>query len=1234
MPRSTRRLLAVTVAAALAAVPGTPAIAGSQPATPALPGTAETTDTVTLVTGDVVRVTHPATGPDVVTVDRGSGSTGGVHTQTVGGDLYVIPDEALPHLAANRLDRELFNVTDLIEDGFDDAHAVELPLIATYPGGTSARAAARTAPANARKVRDLRSINGMALSTAKRDAGSFWRALTPAGSSHRFAGGVGKLWLDGRVKVDLADSVAQVGAPQAWAAGYDGKGASVAVLDTGIDATHPDLAGKIKDAVSFVPGSDTGDRRGHGTHVASTVVGSGAASGGTEKGVAPGADLVVGKVLDDNGSGLDSWIIAGMEWAAHHAKVVNMSLGSQEPSDGTDPMAQAVDRLTAETGTLFVIAAGNSYGEATIGSPGAADAALTVAAVDGTDVRAAFSSQGPRFGDNGLKPDISAPGVQILAARAAQSPGTGSYVKMSGTSMATPHVAGAAAIVAAKHPDWPAARIKDALMSASKQLAGTTPYQVGAGRLDVPAALGDLQATGSADFGFFTWPHDGDQPVNRTVTYANSGSEVVTLDLAATMTGPDGRPAALGAVFPARVTVPAGGTATATVTADPDDVPATGRYTGAVVATDTTGRVRAHTALGLVKEEERYGLTLTAVGRDGKPAGGYATVYRYGDNFARTVALDPATGAAPALRLPPGEYNVTSWLSVAGDGGSDSLGVALLGTPSLKLDADRALELDARQAHELVVTTPRPSEDSYRRVQYFRDSGIGGQYAAFSNSYTVSPDVDDVYVAPTGKISGGSFEFAARWSREVDHLKLTGHTPSAVPLDPRYQAGSARLDGKIDLAAGYAGSGAAADYQGLDVKGKAVLVIRDDAVSPAQRAVAANAAGAALLVVVNDRPGPYYAAAGGTDLPVVSLTRAEGAQILPAAGAGTLRLRGDAVAFSPYAYDLVRAWPGEVPADPTYAPAEEELARVDQSFRAGTPSLAFDLRADCRSYHWPPCIGVYQPVPAPSTRVDFVSTEEGTAWYQKADLTPGWEQRYQQVSYRPGEHVARSWFGPVTRPRLGPGYWYPYRSGDFLAINVPTAGGDTDITGAVDDGVSTVRSRLYQNGVQVGRESAFQAVQVSVPATSGAAEYRFEQDTTRPADPWVTSTRTRTAWTFRSARPAAGVRALLPLLQLDYRIDTDLTGSVRAGSQQKIGLVASHVAGVEGAGKPAAATLSVSYDDGATWQPVSLAAAGGGTWNATLRYPSTSGFVSLKATAGDDAGNAVEQEIIRAYRLA
>lgn len=121
-----------------------------------------------------------------------------------------------------------------------------------------------------------------------------------------------KLWLDGRVKANLKESVPLIGAPEAWAAYYTGKGVKVAVLDTGIDVNHPDFAGVIDGTTSFVPGEDVTDVNGHGTHVASTIVGSGAASGGDYKGVAPGADLYVGKVLGGvEGAYQDSWVMAG-----------------------------------------------------------------------------------------------------------------------------------------------------------------------------------------------------------------------------------------------------------------------------------------------------------------------------------------------------------------------------------------------------------------------------------------------------------------------------------------------------------------------------------------------------------------------------------------------------------------------------------------------------------------------------------------------------------------------------------------------------------------------------------------------------------------------------------------------------------------------------------------------------------------------------------------------------------
>ncbi|MEV1145941.1 S8 family serine peptidase [Micromonospora sp. NPDC049799] len=239
-------------------------------------------------------------------------------------------------------------------------------------------------------------------------------------------------------------------------------------------------------------------------------------------------------MLDDYGSGYSSSIIAGMEWAARSgATVVNMSLGGA-PTDGTDPMSQAVNDLTASTGALFVVAAGNEGAPRTVGAPGAADAALTVGAVDRDENLADFSSRGPRIGDNGLKPEITAPGVGIVAARAAgTSMGTpvgDAYTRASGTSMATPHVAGAAAILAQEHPDWTAGQLKDALVSTTRANPELTVFEQGGGRVDVSRALGQrVYGSATADFGQVT---TGGAAVERTVTYTNGTAAPQTLRLA------------------------------------------------------------------------------------------------------------------------------------------------------------------------------------------------------------------------------------------------------------------------------------------------------------------------------------------------------------------------------------------------------------------------------------------------------------------------------------------------------------------------------------------------------------------------------------------------------------------------------------------------------------------------------------------------------------------------------
>uniref|UniRef100_UPI0028DCCFA1 S8 family serine peptidase n=1 Tax=Streptomyces stackebrandtii TaxID=3051177 RepID=UPI0028DCCFA1 len=800
-------LLAAGVSLVMLSAGQTAAAGNTASAVPDTFKASATSSTVTLVTGDRVTLTDLGGGKQTVTVDRAKGATGAIRSQIADGRVTVIPDEARPYLASGALDPRLFDVTGLVEQGVTG----ELPLIVTY-GAKGARAAA-SAPRGAETVRPLPSIGGAAVTAT--DPAAFWQGFTAqqaAKTPNARAAAPAKVWLDGKVEAAMAESNAQIGTPKAWEAGLTGKGVKVAVLDTGADLAHPDLGGRVAETRSFIEGQEVADRNGHGTHVASTVGGSGAGSDGKEKGVAPGATLAVGKVLSDEGSGSESQIIAGMEWAAKDidAKIVSMSLGSREPSDGTDPMAQAVNTLTAETGALFVIAAGNSGYPGSIGSPGAADSALTVGAVDSADEAAYFTSQGPRYGDQALKPDLSAPGVDILAARSQLVAGSGLYTSMSGTSMATPHIAGVAALLAEKHPDWTGAQLKNALMSSSKTLDASA-YALGAGRVDVAAAISaNVTATGSADLGFVSWPYEESEPVTRTVTYTNASDAPVELNLAV-----EGMPAGVAALADTTLTVPAHGSASTTVTGDGTKAPV-GQSSGRITAT-AGGAPVAHTALGLVKEEERYTLTVHVKDRDGAPTAAHLGVQQL------TKDVDPFPAAVGEsgtleLRLKPGTYTVDTFLDVRGSHGKDSLGLGFLTAPEITLDRDREITLDGRQLREIRAEVEKRTETRQLLMEFDREANG----ASYGGAVQVPPTYDSIFAAPTAKPATGTFEYRTVWrlgkpllEASVDGTRLSGATP---------QAGGTLLEGGHRLGLVDAGTGTPAEYTGKNVTGKAVLV--------------------------------------------------------------------------------------------------------------------------------------------------------------------------------------------------------------------------------------------------------------------------------------------------------------------------------------------------------------------------------------------------------------------------
>ncbi|MGY0234441.1 S8 family peptidase [Longispora urticae] len=757
-------VLAAVVLAGLTPVP--PALAADR--APAADPVADRYQ-VALLTGDAVDVTVLRDGRTATMVRPGPGRehVGFVTRAPRGGPVTVTPADAEQPVSAGLLDRRLFEVAALREAGA----ATAVPLIVTgMPGLAGAD----------------RSLAGGAAQTFRAAPAGLWPQV--------LAGGPGRVWLDGRSRVADAASNTQIGVPVARARGLTGAGVRVAVLDTGYDAGHPDLAGRVTAARDFTadPAGPV-DGHGHGTHVAGIVAGTHQGF----PGVAPGVDLLVGKVCDNAGSCQDSAVIAGMEWAAAQgARVVNLSLTGQ-PTDGSDPLSQAVNRLSGGSGPLFVAAAGNTGGRSTVGTPAVADRALAVGSVGPTDQLSYFSNRGPRLADAAVKPDLTAPGEGIVAARAAGtsmgSPVSALRTAASGTSMAAPHVTGSAALLAQAHPGWTAEQLKAALTSSAVP-NGLDVYGQGAGRLDVGRAVtATVSATsGAVSFGSFAQPYPTGQRA-VTLTYRNDGPTPAPLTLSLVGSGVPGLwRLSEGAVF-----VPAHGQASVRLLLEPGLLGPAGDYTARVTA-NLDGQPVARTAAALTATAPQHQLTVRLVDRDGRPAAG---------NLGQVVSLyEDETGATPAITLrdgvgtatlPAGRYSVTAWIRTpkAGEPGRAGSGTVVHQLP-VPLDGPREVVLDARTGNLAAVGTDRPgTTQRYASVDLMLTSRAGSPLTMSLGLNGAEP----VYAAPVGAARPGSLTAGLNAILTGPGVAYHVATPygDGVPADPRVRVRDADL-GRVD----------------------------------------------------------------------------------------------------------------------------------------------------------------------------------------------------------------------------------------------------------------------------------------------------------------------------------------------------------------------------------------------------------------------------------------------------
>ncbi len=287
----------------------------------------------------------------------------------------------------------------------------------------------------------------------------------------------------------VAWGVDKIKAPQVWKY-HTGKGVTVAVIDTGVNA-HPDLAGRVKDGLNYVqPGQPPRDDHYHGTHCAGSVAGNG--KKGTQTGVAPDATIYAIKVLGADGSGQWSNLWEAIEESIGKAKVVSMSLGGTASEEIRTRLQEACKNAIA-AGLIPVIAAGNSGPSAkTVGSPGDVVDVITIGATDSNDKIASFSSRGPVVWDGKqyIKPDVSAPGVNVVSC---SNTGSG-YTTLSGTSMATPHVAGLVALMVQAKPNLDNQQAKSILENTATDFGTPGKDNVfGAGRVNADTALEAVQ---------------------------------------------------------------------------------------------------------------------------------------------------------------------------------------------------------------------------------------------------------------------------------------------------------------------------------------------------------------------------------------------------------------------------------------------------------------------------------------------------------------------------------------------------------------------------------------------------------------------------------------------------------------------------------------------------------------------------------------------------------------------
>ncbi|MEH7500741.1 S8 family serine peptidase [Neobacillus drentensis] len=812
------------------------------------------------------------------------------------------------------------------------------------------------------------------------------------------------------------------------------------------------------------------------------------------------------------------------------------------------------------------------------------------------------------------------------------------YTSANGTSMATPHVSGAAAILRQRHPDWSADQIKQVLIDTAVANSRYIAYQQGGGRVDISKAL-DANVYSSPAVVSMGARFADSQPIVKTYNYVNPSDSAITLNLAMTATTEDltAAPSGMFKLNQSVVTVPAHGSSAMNVTFNPALSVKDGDYQAVVKATSSDGKI-INTTIGATIQD-LVDLTINEINRDGKPAAGDIVWFNHDTGTGKQVV--PNSSGKTKLSLQPGRYAITSTLQT-NDVAGNPQNYTLASVPMIELKSKENQEItfDARLAKEVKVTTPKESEKHGWKMgirERIDKNHFGMDY--MRNFYGER----HAYVLPVkapNEVGQYEFNFHSRYYAPAIKATYDDNKNVSIPLVP---VGFAhKLDGDKTLQAVNVGVALPADLSGIDIHGKLAVVTRDLKQNPRDQIKAVMGAGAAGVIVVNNLGGMYNLGVYTIDnvvIPAYTLGQSDGEVLFNRIANGPTWINLHGIANSPYLYNYASMINGEIPDNPVDAVTKENSAVVKAHYRRPNGWLksgdwAVALRKDEGGFY--------------ATLDKFEEkTPDREEWYSTGNKTDSKSMRwlhfyYPDVSdithvmkdayriYSPGDEKEETWMGAANAP-TGPNVnTWAYREGDTLNLNMNDFGdSEPEHYGwFYSNSKDKVTWRLYQDGIL--RSQLADQGQRKFTVSQNPATYKITADTSHPE--WfgfTLATTTSTAWTFKSQRPTEG-QENLALLWPRYNIGLDDENKAKGGITDHFDLsfvtqsgATPDIKGVE---------VAVSTDDGNTWSNTKVDDRKDGHYKVWVKNPD-SGYVSLRIKAWDANGSQIEQTIIKTYAV-